>query len=80
MRSNFTKLIVGIAITAIGIFAADNSLGTWKRNTEKSKYKPAPKNPITSLTTVREASDGGVKVTATGQREGRNGCQLQLYR
>src|SRR5258706_16437935 len=69
MRSIFTKLIVGAVITAIAMFAADNSLGTWKRNIEKSKYKPAPKNPITSMTTVHEASDGGVKVTATGQRK-----------
>jgi len=69
MRRVVTKLIVTIAITAIGIFAADNSLGTWKRNIEKTKYKPAPTNPITSMTMVREASDGGVKVTATGERK-----------
>jgi hypothetical protein len=66
MRSILTKLILGIAITAIGAFAADNSLGTWKLNMEKSKFSPAA--PVKSLTTTREASDGGVKVTSTGER------------
>jgi hypothetical protein len=57
------------AVTTAGIFAADNSLGTWKRNVEKTKYDQSPPaNPSKSQTTVREASDGGVKVTATGVR------------
>ena len=61
MTNIVTRLVVGIAITAVGIFGADNSLGTWKRNIENTKYKPAPTNPITSMTMVREASEGGVK-------------------
>jgi len=48
--------------------AADNSLGPWKRNTEKSKYNPMPPNPFKSQTMVREVADGGVKVTSKGQR------------
>jgi hypothetical protein len=66
MRSILTKLILGMAITAIGAFAADNSLGTWKLNMEKSKFSPAA--PVKSLTSTREASDGGVKVTSTGEQ------------
>jgi hypothetical protein len=66
MRNILTKLILGIAITAIGAFAADNTLGTWKLNMEKSKFSPAA--PVKSLTTTREASDGGVKATSTGER------------
>lgn len=45
----------------------DNSLGTWKLNIETSKYTPSPL-PVKSLTAVREAIPGGVKVTTTGQR------------
>lgn len=56
-----------LAVTALVAFAADNSLGTWKLNGEKSKSTPAPM-PVKSLTVTREASDGGVKVTITGER------------
>jgi hypothetical protein len=66
MQNIVKKLIVGIAITAIGAFAADNSLGTWKLNMAKSKFSPAA--PVKNLTSTREASDGGVKVTSTGER------------
>jgi hypothetical protein len=66
MRSIMTKLMLGMAITAIGAFAADNTLGTWKLNMEKSKFSPAA--PVKSLTSTREASDGGVKVTSTGEQ------------
>ena len=65
MQSIFAKLVIGLSITAIGIFAADNSLGTWKRNIDKSTGS-GPRT-VKSLTTVREASDGGVKVTSTGE-------------
>ena len=69
MRSVLLKVFVGMAITAIGMFGADNSTGTWKRNIAKSNSTPAVTNPITSLTLVREAVDGGVKTTVTGQRK-----------
>jgi hypothetical protein len=68
MRDALLKLFVGLAITSITMFGADNSIGTWKRNVEKSKSTPVA-NPITSLTIVRQAIEGGVKVTATGQRK-----------
>ena len=51
---------------AIAGFAADNSLGTWKLNMEKSKFSPAA--PVKNLTSVREASDSGVKMTTTGEQ------------
>ena len=67
MGSLLRKALFALTITTIAAMGADNSLGTWKLSVEKSKYTPAP-IPIKSLTTVREASDGGVKVTTTGQR------------
>jgi hypothetical protein len=66
MRNILTRLTIGIVITAVGAFAADNSLGTWKLNMEKSKFTHSA--PVKSLTSVREASEGGVKVTTTGER------------
>ena len=69
MRSITAKLVIGVAITAIGMFGADNSIGTWKRNIAKSTSTPPSKNPIKSLTLVFEASDGGSKLTVTGERQ-----------
>ena len=66
MRNVVAKLVIGVAITAIGMFGADSSVGTWNYNAAKSKITSA--NPIKSQTDVREATpDGGVKVTRTGQ-------------
>ena len=66
MRSHVATLVIGLAITAVGGFGADSSLGTWKLNPAKSKTTSA--NPIRSQTDVREATpDGGVKVTRTGE-------------
>jgi hypothetical protein len=67
MRTLLTKAILALAITSIAAFGADNTLGAWKLNVAKSKYTPAPM-PVKSLTITREASDGGVKVTTTGER------------
>ena len=69
MRSVLVKVFIGLAITSIGMFGADNSIGTWKRNIAKSKTTPPVANPIKSLTLVYEAIDGGVKLTATGERQ-----------
>lgn len=66
MRNNIVKLLVCVAITAIGMFAADSAHGTWKYNAAKSKTSSA--NPPKSQTDVREATpDGGTKLTRTGQ-------------
>ena len=68
MQRFFKLALATLALTsAVAAFAADNSLGTWKLNVEKSKYSPAP-FPVKSITAVREAADNGVKVTNTGAR------------
>ena len=67
MRTILTKALIALAITTVAAFGADNTLGTWKLDVAKSKYTPAPM-PIKSLTVTREASDGGVKVTITGEQ------------
>ena len=65
MRRIFSFALVVLAITsAAAAFGADNSLGTWKANIEKTKHTPPPW-PVKSLTSVREAVPGGVKVTNT---------------
>ena len=66
MRSILSKGLLALAITTVAALAADNSLGTWKLDLEKSKYTGAPM-PVKSLTVTREASDGGVKQTTTGE-------------
>jgi hypothetical protein len=67
MRRMFSRAAVVLAITAVAALGADNSIGTWQLNTAKSKYTPAPL-PVKSLTSVREAAPGGVKVTVSGER------------
>jgi hypothetical protein len=67
MRSVLGKALLLLALTSIAVLAADNTLGTWKLNIEKSKYTPTPM-PVKSLTITREASDGGVKVTTSGEQ------------
>lgn len=67
MRVLPCKLLLALAITAIAAFSADNSIGTWKLNAEKSSFSPMPM-PLKTLTVTREASDGGVKVTVTGEQ------------
>ena len=61
------KGFIALAITTVVAVAADNTIGTWKLNMEKSTYTGAPM-PVKSLTVIREASDGGVKQTNTGER------------
>ena len=58
-------LLLGI-ISAAVLIAADNSIGTWKLNVAKSTFSPAPM-PVKSLTTTRVGTNGGVKVTNTGE-------------
>ncbi|HXB72337.1 MAG TPA: hypothetical protein VNY05_29125 [Candidatus Acidoferrales bacterium] len=66
MRTLLTKACLALAIATVAAFGADNTIGTWKLNVAKSKSSPDPL-PVKSLTVVREASDGGVKVTTTGE-------------
>lgn len=66
MRNIGAKLLIGVAITAIGMSGADNTVGTWKLNAAKSKSTSA--NPIKSQTDVRETTpDGSEKTTRTAQ-------------
>ena len=67
MRILLTTVLLALAITTAAAFGADNTIGTWMLNVDKSKYSPAPM-PVKSLIVTREGSDGGVKVTATGEQ------------
>jgi len=68
MQRFFRLALATLAITStMAAFGADNSLGTWKVNVEKSTYNPGT-FPLKSLTSVREAAGNGVKVTNTGER------------
>jgi hypothetical protein len=68
MKRLLTFALATLVITSTAAaFGADNSLGTWKVNVEKSKYTPAP-FPVKSIRSVREAAGDGVKVTNTGER------------
>jgi hypothetical protein len=67
MQNQLIKVFVLLALPALAALGADNTIGTWKLNVEKSKYTPA-RMPVRSLTVVREAADGGVKQTTTGEQ------------
>src|SRR5579862_5461953 len=71
MQNILAKLVIGVAITSTWMFGADNSIGTWKRDMEKSKTTPPSSNPnpLTSLSVKWEAVDGGVRQTTNGQRK-----------
>ena len=66
MRTILTRFMMGLAITTVAALGADNTIGTWKLNVEQSKFNPGAL-PVKSLTVLREASNGGVKVTITGE-------------
>jgi len=57
--------VFAMTVTAM---AADNTLGTWKYNTAKSKQATGV-SAITSLTVTREATNGAVKISAKGERK-----------
>ena len=63
-----SRIAVAFVAIAAGAFCADNTLGTWKFDPDKSKGAGGLAR-ITSLTVVREASGDGVQVTAKGERE-----------
>ena len=67
MRTILSKALLALAITTVVAFGADNTIGVWRLNVEKSKYTGAPM-PVKSLTVTREASDGGVKQMTTGEQ------------
>lgn len=67
MQSILVKLAVAAAISSLGAFGADQSLGIWKLNVEKSKFSPTA--PVKSLLTTRNAipEGGGAIVISTGE-------------
>ena len=68
MQRFLALALAALAITSTAAaYGADNSLGTWKLNVEKSKYTPGAL-PLKSLTMVREADGDAAKVTNTGER------------
>src|SRR5205807_596063 len=67
MKNSF-RIAFAMAAFAAAAFCADNTLGTWKLNPEKSQ-PPAGQPKITSLIVVREAAGDGAKVTVKGERE-----------
>ena len=69
MRTVLRTLLIGLAISSLGLCATDNTAGTWKRNIEKSKSTPPVANPITSLTITNKPIDGGVEISVTGERK-----------
>jgi hypothetical protein len=78
MRNILSKVFVGVAITTIAAFGADNSIGTWKLNEGRSKYNPRP--PVTqSHTFVREAGNTGVTVRDTDNGTPTNSSYTAKY-
>ena len=71
MNKTASRLVLLAAVSAIGLFAADNSIGTWKRNIQKVHYDQGgpPANPIVEQTIVIEPVDGGVKIASKGKRK-----------
>ncbi len=67
MKSSLRVMIATVAMAALA-FCADNTLGTWKLNSAKSKA-PVGSSPFKSLTIVRAAAGDAVKVSAKGERE-----------
>ena len=64
-RQLFVAALLTWALACVALNAADNTVGTWKLNLDKSKFDPSP--PLKSATSTRESSEGGVKVTTTGE-------------
>jgi hypothetical protein len=62
-------MLLAATLIASTAFAADNTLGTWKRHIEKSTTNRPSKNPLTSLVTVRDGIPGGVRVSIKSVRQ-----------
>ncbi len=66
MNRTAARLAIGVMISAMWMFGAESSLGTWKMNLAKSKFTGT--NVTKGRTDVRVATpDGGVKATQTEQ-------------
>jgi hypothetical protein len=67
MKKARNVVLAMFAMAAIS-FAADNTLGTWKYNTAKSKQAPGV-SKIKNAAVTREAFEGGSKIMIKGERE-----------
>jgi hypothetical protein len=66
-RSLFVGALVACALVVLSssvLMAADNWVGTWKLNVEKSKYSPGPAPK--SQTLKYEVTPAGIKLTTDG--------------
>lgn len=66
MPVHLRKVILALLVTAVGLWAADRQLGTWKLNVEKSKGTadhPLPKN----ITLNIEQQEDGLKFNVQGE-------------
>jgi hypothetical protein len=54
MRKTLTMMLLVVAVTVVGLMAADVRLGTWKYDAKKSKTTSI--NPVKSQIDVREAA------------------------
>jgi hypothetical protein len=62
MRHRCAFIPIICVITSLAIFGADNSIGLWKMNFEKSSPMAAPE-VRKSVSIVYEAIDGGIRAT-----------------
>jgi hypothetical protein len=63
------RFLAAFVVALSAASAADNTIGTWKRNIEKSTSNRPSRNPYTNLITVREAVPGGVRAKVTSMRK-----------
>ena len=64
---NVLRLTLAVCAVVTIALGADNTIGTWRYNTAKSKGAPGVP-AVSNLTVTREATDRGVKITAKGER------------
>jgi len=70
-RYFFPRLVLVSAVSTIGLWSADNSIGTWKRNIQTTHYDQGapPSNPIVEQVIVIKPTEGGARVTSKGSRK-----------
>src|SRR5678815_5630695 len=60
-----TVALVAVLAFTVNAWGADNNVGTWKLNLDKSKFSPGPAPKSVTLTI--EANDSGIKYTSHGE-------------
>ena len=69
MTARFMKLAALLLCFAVGLWAADPWIGTWKLNVAKSKFSPGPP-PQSRIRTVEKVGDQRYAVTLTPDQAG----------